>query len=106
MVQSEMAPIFRVLEEKLQGVFGFGSKMLGSRLLDTLYSNIYAITIGKVYKSADLAFYNRASGLTQLASSVPTSILQSVTYPTLCKLQDNDEALKTAIAGLCAWRHL
>ena len=87
-------PSFVCSRESFKEFFGFGSKMLGSRLLDTLYSNIYAITIGKVYKSADLAFYNRASSLTQLATSVPTSILQSVTYPTLCKLQDNDETLK------------
>lgn len=73
--------------------FGFGSKMLASALLDTVYSNIYSIVIGKVYKAADLAFYNRASSLTQMTSSMPTGILQSVTYPTLCKLQENDEAL-------------
>ncbi len=88
-------PSFVFSKKSFKEFFGFGSKMLGSRLLDTLYGNIYAITIGKVYKSADLAFYNRASSLTQLASTVPTSILQSVTYPTLCKLQDNDEALKS-----------
>lgn len=87
-------PSFIISRQSLHEFFGFGSKMLASSLLDTLYSNIYSIVIGKVYKAADLAYYNRASSLTQMTSSLPTGILQSVTYPTLCKLQDNDEALK------------
>lgn len=81
-------------KESFREFFGFGSKLLGSRLLDTVYVNLYSIIIGKVYRSADLAFYNRASALTQMTSAMPTGILQSVTYPTLCKLQHSDEALK------------
>lgn len=74
--------------------FGFGSKLLASSVLDTIYSNIYSVVIGKVYKATDLAFYNRAWALTSMTSTLPTGILQSVTYPTLCKLQHNEEALK------------
>lgn len=93
-VKVKWRPSYVFSKESFREFFGFGSKILGSRLLDTIYSNIYAITIGKVYKSADLAFYNRASSLTQLTATTPTGILQSVTYPTLCKLQDDNEALK------------
>lgn len=87
-------PSFVFSKESFKEFFGFGSKLLGSRLLDTLYTNLYSIIIGKVYRSADLAFYNRASALTNITAQMPTGILQSVTYPTLCKLQDDDEALK------------
>lgn len=80
--------------QSFQEFFGFGSKLLASSVLDTVYSNIYSVVIGKVDKASDLAFYNRASSLTSMTSSLPTSILQSVTYPTLCKLQNDDEALK------------
>lgn len=88
-------PSLIISRQSLREFFGFGSKMLASSLLDTVYSNIYSIVIGKVYKAADLAYYNRAYSLVQMTSSMPTGILQSVTYPTLCKLQDNDEALKS-----------
>ena len=87
-------PSMIVSRQSLREFFGFGSKLLASGLLDTVYSNIYSIVIGKVYKAADLAFYNRASSLTAMTSTMPTGILQSVTYPTLCKLQEDDEALK------------
>lgn len=88
-------PSMIISKQSFREFFGFGSKLLASSLLDTLYSNIYSVVIGKVYKAADLAFYNRASSLTQMTSSLPTGILQSVTYPTLCKLQHDDEALKS-----------
>lgn len=87
-------PSLLISRASFKEFFGFGSKMLASGLLDTIYSNIYSIVIGKVYRAADLAFYNRGSSLTQMTSSLPTGILQSVTYPTLCKLQNDENALK------------
>ncbi len=87
-------PSFVFSRKSFTEFFGFGSKLLGSQLLETLYNNIYAITIGKVYKPANLAYYNRASAFTAMTAQMPTGIFQSVTYPMLCKLQDNDEALK------------
>lgn len=80
----------------LKEFFGFGSKLLASSLLDTVYTNMYSVVIGKVFPHSDLAYYNRAQGLKSLATSTPTSVLQSVTFPALCKLQDSDETLRSA----------
>lgn len=78
----------------LREFFGFGSKILASALLNTVYTNSYSLVIGKFFSSATLAFYNRAGNFGNLASSVPTTILESVTFPALCKLQDNDDNLR------------
>ena len=80
----------------LKEFFGFGSKLLASGLLDTVYTNMYSVVIGKVFPHSDLAFYNRAQGLRSLATSTPTNVLQSVTFPALCKLQDSDDTLRSA----------
>ncbi len=80
----------------LREFFSFGSKLLASGLLDTVYTNMYSVVIGKFFAPSDLAFYNRASGLRAMASSTPTSVLQSVTFPALCKLQGSDETLRSA----------
>lgn len=88
-------PSFIFSRESFREFFGFGSKMLASSLLDTIFVNMYSIIIGKVFKASDLAFFNRANAFTQMTSQMPTSILQSVTFPALCKLQDSDEALKS-----------
>lgn len=105
-VKVKWQPSFVFSKESFKEFFAFGSKLIASRLLDQIYANIYSITIGKVYKAHDLAFYNRAYSLSNLTSSMPTSILQSVTYPLLVNIQDNDEMLKDAyrrILKLCAF---
>lgn len=89
-------PTMEFSRKSFKEFFGYGSKLLGSSLLDGGYQNMYSIVIGKVFHAADLAFYGRATTLANLTAQTPTSVLQSVTFPTLCKLQDNDEILKNA----------
>ena len=74
-------------------LFGFGSKLLASGLIDTLYRNIYLIVIGKVFSAADLGYYTRAHQFTDFPSSNLTSIIQRVTYPILCSIQNENERL-------------
>lgn len=84
----------------LKEFFGFGSKLLASGVLDSIYNNMYSVVIGKFFRPSDLAFYNRSSVLMITASSTPTQVLQSVTFPALCKLQDSDDNLKLAYQKL------
>ena len=70
-------------------LFGYGSKLLVSGLLDTIYNNIYPIVIGKFYTPAQLGNYSRALSFAQLPSSNITSILQRVTFPVLSTIQDD-----------------
>ena len=74
-------------------LFSFGSKLLASGLIDTLYRNIYLIVIGKVFKASDLGYYTRANQFSDLASSNITGIFQRVSYPVLCTIQDDDRRL-------------
>lgn len=92
---SPWRPTWQFSWVSLKEFFSFGSKLLASALLDTVYANMYSVVIGKFFPHSDLAFYNRASGLRSLTSSTPTNVLQSVTFPALCKLQDSDEALRS-----------
>lgn len=83
-----------------KNLFNFGSKLLASGLIDTLYKNIYLIVIGKVFKAADLGFYTRAKQFSDFASTNITGIFQRVTYPVLCTIQDNDQRLQNAYRKL------
>ncbi len=76
-------------------LFGFGSKLAASGLLDTLYNNIYLIVIGKIFSAADLGYYTRASQFSQFPSSNLSGIIQRVTYPVLCTIQDDDDRLRS-----------
>ena len=74
-------------------LFAFGSKLLASGLLDTFYRNIYPIVIGKLFSASSLGHYTRAHQFSEFPSSNLTGIIQRVTYPVLCEIQDDDERL-------------
>lgn len=75
-------------------LFSFGSKMLASGLLDTLYRNIYPIVIGKLFSASSLGHYTRAHQFSEFPSQNINGIIQRVTYPILCELQHDDKRLE------------
>ncbi|MBL4954465.1 lipopolysaccharide biosynthesis protein [Neobacillus sp. YIM B02564] len=75
-------------------LFGFGSKMMISGIIDTIYTNIYYVIIGKFYSSTQLGYYSNAVKLSDVASQSITSSIQRVTYPVLSTLQNDQEKLK------------
>jgi len=81
-------------------LWGYGSKLLVSGLLDTIYTNIYPIVIGKVYSPADLGQYTRAQGYASLPSQGLTSVLQQVTFPVLSQIQEDDVRLASSYRRL------
>lgn len=92
-ILSKWKPIWAYSWQSFRELFGFGSKLLASGLLDTVYRNIYLIVIGKFFKASDLGYYTRAHQFTDFASSNITGIFQRVTYPVLCTIQDDDARL-------------
>ena len=90
---SRWRPIWAFSFESLKESLGFGSKLLMSGLIDTAYNQIYPITIGKFFSASQLAYFNRAFNLSNLASTTPTKMLSNVAFPILCRLQDSDDRL-------------
>lgn len=74
-------------------LWNYGNKIMASGLLETIYSNITPIFIGKYYSPADLGVYNRAQGYAAMPSQNVTGVIQNVTFPVLSKMQDDDEKL-------------
>lgn len=74
-------------------LFAFGSKLLVSGLIDVIYRNMYLIVIGKIFSASTLGYYTRAHHFAEFPSSNLTSIMQRVTYPVLCQIQDDDQRL-------------
>ena len=94
-VFSKWRPRESFSKDSFHYLFGYGSKLLASGLLDTTYNNIYPIVIGKFYSPAQLGNFSRAQGWASLPSSNITGILQRVTFPVLTEMQDDDERLAT-----------
>ncbi len=74
-------------------LFGFGSKLLISNLIDTFYNNIYYLLIGKYFSAQQLGFYTRADEFNRLPSHNLSGIIQRVSYPVLCSIQEDREKL-------------
>ena len=75
-------------------LFGFGSKLLISGLIDTLYRNVYYIIIGKFFSAQELGFYTKANEFKNLPSQNLNAIIGRVTYPVLSTLQDDIPRLR------------
>jgi len=86
-------PLWTFSMASFKELFGFGSKIMLSGMLDTIYTNIYQVVIGKKYTATDLGYYSRASGFAQLPSLEITNIFQRVTYPVLSEIQNDLERL-------------
>lgn len=90
---SPWRPRGRWSKVSLRYLWGYGSKLLASGLLDTIYSNIYPIVIGKFYSAADLGQYTRAKQYAQMPSSTLTGVLQQVSFPVLSQIQEDNARL-------------
>ena len=80
--------------KRLKELLTFGWKLLVSSLLDTVYNNLRNLIIGKMYSSADLAFYNQGDKFPKvIVTNINTSI-DSVLLPTMSNVQDDRERVK------------
>lgn len=74
-------------------LFGFGSKLLVSSLIDNFYNNVYYLLIGRYFSAVQLGFYTKADEYNRLPSQNISGIVQRVSYPVLCSVQDDNERL-------------
>lgn len=83
----KLTPAFSL--RSFKSLFSFGSKLLLSTLLHTVYTNIYSLIIGKKYAASELGFYNRAYTLANFPSTNFTSVIDRAVYPVFCRHQDD-----------------
>ena len=75
-------------------LFSFGSKLLVSALMHTVYLNLYSLVIGKVYNAMDVGYYNRAYTISQYPSTNIVSVICRVIYPVQCEHQHDQTWLE------------
>lgn len=75
-------------------LFGFGSNLLLSGLLNTVFQEANKIVIGKYFATAQLGFYTKADQFKRLPSQNLNGIIQRVTFPVLSEMKDEPEKLR------------
>ena len=83
-------------KDSFRYLFGFGSKILASSLINTIYGNVYTLIIGKKFTPDEVGHYTRGGQLATFPANVTTDILVSVNYPILARLQDDNAKLVNA----------
>ena len=90
-------PKFMFSWERFKCLYSFGWKLLVSALIDTIYTEIRQLVIGKFYTSSDLAYYNRGRQFPFLFVNNVNSSIDSVLLPTFSQEQDNKEKVKAMV---------
>jgi teichuronic acid exporter len=74
--------------------FEYGYKMTLSGIINSLFSNLYLVVIGKYFSLAQLGFYAKADSLKQIPVKNISTTLSKVTFPMFSEIQGDDAKLK------------
>lgn len=91
--RSKWRPSFIFSWHSFKNLFSFGSNVMLVGLINSLYGNMYQLVIGKVFTSFSLGNYSNARKIADFPSFNFTNVIQRVTYPALCRIQDDDKRL-------------
>lgn len=95
-LRSKWIPSWDFSKEKFKYHFGFSYKLGLSGLINSLYSNLYQILIGRYFSAAQLGFYTRADSMKNLPVANISTALNKVTYPLFAEIKEDQLRLKKA----------
>lgn len=93
---SKWVPKMVFSKQSFKYLFGFGSKMLVTSMIDSIYDNLYNITIGKYYSSAQVGYYTRSQQIVRVPQDTLTQVVTKVSLPLLAPYQNDNKQLLTA----------
>ena len=82
--------------ERVGSMFRFGWKLLCASLVDTLFTNLYGLTVGKLYDENTMGVYSRGEQFPKLIVTNLGTAIQAVMLPALSARQTHPEQ----VAGL------
>lgn len=89
-------PKFIFSWNSFKDLFGFSWKLLLSRLVNSLWGQLYQGVIGKFYSPYSLGLYTRAVQYSQMFSSGVSDVVLKVSLPVMSSIQHEDERLVAA----------
>lgn len=89
-------PSLQFSRQSFRHLFGFGSKILCSSIINTVYNNLYTLVIGRAFLPSDVGYYTRANQTAALPTNSLTQVVMKVAYPMMAQVQDDVERLRNA----------
>lgn len=94
---SDWRPTLEFSFQSLKDLFAFGGLMALSSLVETVYTNLQSLIIGRLYSSGDLGYYNQAKKLEAVPTDSLSQIVNQVSFPVFAALQDDKERLLNGV---------
>lgn len=99
---NKWTPEFCFSKESFKQLFGFGSFILCSNLINTFCNNIQGLLIGRFFSPAIMGYYTQAHKLEKIASHSFTTVIEQVSYPVLSKFQSDNNSMKRILYKLAS----
>lgn len=93
---STWRPQFVFESASLAKFFRYGGFLFASSLIDTIYTRLYTVLIGKLFGPYTLGIYTRADQVQQLPSAAISGIISKVSFPLFSSFQSQPEKLESS----------
>lgn len=87
-------PSFKFSFERLKQLFNYGSKLLIASFINDGYNDIRSLAIGKIYSTADFAFYEKGKRYPSVIQSFVSSVVDNTNFSVMSSIQDEKEKVK------------
>ena len=77
--------------ESFKYLWGYGNRLMGVDLLNTIQANIAPVIIGKYFSPTELGLYNKAQSFSILPITQLNTTVSSVTFPVLSRINNDRE---------------
>jgi len=91
---SDWKPKLVFSKNSFKSLFGFGSKLLLSALLDQIYNNLSTLIIGKAFSAVQLGYFSRAKATRDIPIQNTTGILNNLIFPIFAKSKNDEDLVR------------
>jgi teichuronic acid exporter len=95
-IYSKWRPSFIFDWNRFKMHFGYGAKLTLAGIINSVFSNIYHLVIGKYFPVDQLGYFSKADSLKQIPVNNISTTLSKVTFPMFSEIQDDELKLKVA----------
>lgn len=75
--------------QSFRHLWGYGSKILVTGILEVIIRNLSNILIGRYYNKEQVGYFSKAQSFADVPSTMISSVLGSVTFPLLSEIQED-----------------
>ena len=93
-MQTGWRPLLQFDFQCIREMFPYGSRLAAAGFLETIFSNMYVLVIGKLFALVEVGLFQRARSFQQLPVQNIRSVVGRVAFPLFSSIQDDPDRMK------------